>query len=98
MKALSEWDSKLRLGQRLPRPAEILAISRAQAEEFAASMEGRIVANPPTISPDTISLVKPTYNLHWDVSNVLGAKNASLDTRRLDDSDGQFADRRPIEA
>ncbi|MFH1071146.1 MAG: dockerin type I repeat-containing protein [Candidatus Glassbacteria bacterium] len=63
-------------GQILNRNEQRLEKDVAQA---AMQVEGRIVANPPTISPDTISLVKPTYNLHWDVSNVLGAKNASLE-------------------
>jgi acetate---CoA ligase (ADP-forming) subunit beta len=53
MKALSEWDSKLRLGQRLPRPTEILATSRAQAEEFAAAMGGRIVAKASGVAHKT---------------------------------------------
>ena len=38
-----------------------------------------VVANPPQISPDTISLVVPNYTLKWDATNVLGAKNASLE-------------------
>lgn len=44
MKALSEWDSKRRLGDRLPCPVETLATSRAQAQEFAATVDGRLVA------------------------------------------------------
>jgi len=38
-----------------------------------------IVANSPDVEPDTISLVAPLYTLTWDVSNVLGAKNAALE-------------------
>ena len=53
MKALSEWDSKLRLGQRLPRPAEILAISRAQAEEFAATIGSQVVAKASGVAHKT---------------------------------------------
>jgi len=44
MKALTEWDSKQRLGDSLPRPAETLATSSAQAREFAATVNGSIVA------------------------------------------------------
>ena len=53
MKALSEWDSKLRLGQRLPRPAEILAKSRAQAEEFAATIGSQVVAKASGVAHKT---------------------------------------------
>jgi acetyl-CoA synthetase (ADP-forming) len=53
MKALSEWDSKQRLGKRLPRPAEILATSRAQAEEFAAAVDGPIVAKASGVAHKT---------------------------------------------
>ena len=44
MSALNEWDSKMRLGDQLPRPAERLASSREQAQQFAASVDCRIVA------------------------------------------------------
>ena len=43
-----------------------------------------IVANPPQLSPDTISLVVPNYTLKWDATNVLGAKNASLEISKPD--------------
>jgi hypothetical protein len=55
MKALNEWDSKQRLGDRLPRPAEILATSRAQAKEFAAAVGGPIVAKASGVAHKTES-------------------------------------------
>jgi len=42
-------------------------------------MDRKIVANTPTISPDTVSIVAPEYFLEWDISNVLGAKGAALE-------------------
>jgi acetyl-CoA synthetase (ADP-forming) len=53
MKTLNEWDSKLRLGDQLPRPAEIQATSRAQAEQFAATLEGPIVAKASGVAHKT---------------------------------------------
>lgn len=44
MRTLSEWESKQRLGPALPRPREILASSREMSEEFAAQVNGPIVA------------------------------------------------------
>ncbi|MBW7996139.1 MAG: hypothetical protein FVQ81_06115 [Candidatus Glassbacteria bacterium] len=43
------------------------------------SAQGRAPANAPLLQPDTISLVTPQYVLSWDVSNILGAKNAALE-------------------
>ncbi|MCE5270355.1 dockerin type I domain-containing protein [bacterium] len=43
-----------------------------------------IVANSPKISPDTISIVSPLYNLNWDVSNVLGARDAAVEISKVD--------------
>jgi hypothetical protein len=43
------------------------------------AMDRLILTNPPLLEPDTISLVAPAYTLKWDVSNVLGAKNAALE-------------------
>ena len=68
-------------GQILNRNEERLQSDITQA---TMQVEGRIVANAPTVSPDTISLVKPAYTLHWDVSNVLGSKNASLEISKVD--------------
>lgn len=53
MKALSEWESKQRLGDRLPRPAEILATSRGQAKAFAATVDGPIVAKASGVAHKT---------------------------------------------
>jgi len=53
MKTLNEWDSKQRLGERLPRPAEILATSRAQAEQFAVAVNGPIVAKASGVAHKT---------------------------------------------
>lgn len=53
MRVLNEWDSKARLGHRLPRPAEILALSRAEAEAFAARIEGPIVAKASGVAHKT---------------------------------------------
>jgi hypothetical protein len=44
MKTLNEWDSKIRLGQQLPRPAEIRASSLNQARKFVDSADGPVVA------------------------------------------------------
>jgi len=53
MKALNEWDSKQRLGGQLPRPAEILAASREQAEQFAATVKGPVVAKASGVAHKT---------------------------------------------
>jgi acetyl-CoA synthetase (ADP-forming) len=53
MKALNEWDSKQRLGNGLPRPAEILSTSLAQAQEFAAAVNGPIVAKASGVAHKT---------------------------------------------
>lgn len=42
-----------------------------------------IVANSPTIEPDTISIVAPVYTMNWDVSNVLGAKDAAVEIGKV---------------
>ncbi len=42
-----------------------------------------IVANSPTIEPDTISIVAPLYTMNWDVSNVLGAKDAAVEISKV---------------
>ena len=53
MKALNEWDSKRRLGDGFPRPAEIRATSSVQAQEFAATVDGPIVAKASGIAHKT---------------------------------------------
>jgi len=53
MKTLNEWDSKQRLGDQLPRPAEILATSRAQAQQFAAEVKGPVVAKASGVAHKT---------------------------------------------
>jgi len=53
MKTLSEWDSKRRLGDLLPRPAEIRATSREQAEAFAAAAKGPFVAKASGVAHKT---------------------------------------------
>jgi acetyl-CoA synthetase (ADP-forming) len=53
MKALNEWESKLRLGDRLPRPAEIRALSQAQAQQFADSVDGPVVAKASGVAHKT---------------------------------------------
>ncbi len=53
MKTLNEWESKQRLGGQLPRPNEILASSRAQAEEFAAEISSPIVAKASGVAHKT---------------------------------------------
>jgi acetyl-CoA synthetase (ADP-forming) len=53
MNALSEWDSKQRLGSKLPRPAEILATSLQQAQAFAATIDGPIVAKASGVAHKT---------------------------------------------
>lgn len=53
MKTLSEWDSKQRLGDQLPRPLETLATSSAQAEDFASEVKGSIVAKASGVAHKT---------------------------------------------
>lgn len=53
MKTLNEWDSKARLGDQLPRPAEILATSREQAQQFAATVNGPVVAKASGVAHKT---------------------------------------------
>jgi len=55
MKTLNEWDSKARLGDQLPRPAEILATSREQAQQFAATVNGPVVAKASGVAHKTES-------------------------------------------
>ncbi|MEA1997415.1 MAG: dockerin type I repeat-containing protein, partial [Gemmatimonadota bacterium] len=42
-------------------------------------IDRHIVANKPEFEPDTISIVAPSYVIKWDVSNVLGARDAALE-------------------
>lgn len=53
MQALTEWESKCRLGTGLPRPAERLAGSRQQAEEFAAAIAAPLVAKASGVAHKT---------------------------------------------
>ena len=53
MKALNEWDSKRRLVGGFPRPAEIRATSSVQAQEFAATVDGPIVAKASGVAHKT---------------------------------------------
>ena len=53
MMALNEWDSKDRLGDSLPRPAETLAASSVEAQEFAATVNGPIVAKASGVAHKT---------------------------------------------
>ncbi len=53
MRALNEWDSKQRLGGRLPRPVETRAASVAQAQEFAGTVDGPIVAKASGVAHKT---------------------------------------------
>ncbi len=53
MKTLSEWDSKQRLGKGLPRPAEALTRSRLEAEQFAATIKGPMVAKASGVAHKT---------------------------------------------
>jgi acetate---CoA ligase (ADP-forming) subunit beta len=53
MTALNEWDSKIRLGEQLPRPAEILATSRDQAQQFVDSLTGPVVAKASGVAHKT---------------------------------------------
>lgn len=53
MKTLNEWESKKRLGDQLPRPAELLASSREQAEKFAADLDGPVVAKASGVAHKT---------------------------------------------
>ena len=55
MKTLNEWDSKARLGDQLPRPVEILATSREQAQQFAATVNGPVVAKASGVAHKTES-------------------------------------------
>lgn len=53
MKTLNEWDSKQRLGDQLPRPAEILATTREQAQQFSADLNGPVVAKASGVAHKT---------------------------------------------
>ena len=53
MKILNEWDSKARLGDQLRRPAETLATSREQAQQFAATVNGPVVAKASGVAHKT---------------------------------------------
>lgn len=53
MKTLNEWDSKQRLGDQLPRPTELLACSREQAEQFANNVGGPVVAKASGVAHKT---------------------------------------------
>jgi acetyl-CoA synthetase (ADP-forming) len=52
---LNEWDSKGRLGNSLPRPVETLTTSRLQAQDFAARVNGPIVAKASGVAHKTES-------------------------------------------
>lgn len=72
MRTLNEWDSKQRLGDRLPRPAEILATSRAQARQFAVEVKGPVVAKASGVAHKTeaglvrLGLAADTIGDVWD--------------------------------
>jgi len=53
LKTLNEWESKQRLGERLPRPTEILSRSRPEAQAFAAALDGPIVAKASGVAHKT---------------------------------------------
>lgn len=53
MRALSEWDSKQRLGDGLPYPKEMLSTSRKQAQEFTAALGGPVVAKASGVAHKT---------------------------------------------
>ena len=53
MKTLNEWESKARLGDQLLRPAETLATSREQAQQFAARIDGPVVAKASGVAHKT---------------------------------------------
>jgi len=78
MKSLSEWDSKQRLGGQLPRPAEIRAKSRAQAEEFTATSGGPFVAKASGIAHKTeggfvrLGLAASDIGKAWDELSAAG--------------------------
>ena len=78
MKTLNEWDSKARLGDQLPRPAEILATSREQAQQFAATVNGLVVAKASGVAHKTesdlvrLGLVPADIGEVWDDLAVAG--------------------------
>lgn len=78
MKALSEWESKRRLGDKLPRPAEILATSRQQAEAFAATIDGPLVAKASGVAHKTegglvrFGLAPSDIGAAWDALSTAG--------------------------
>jgi hypothetical protein len=53
MKTLNEWESKARLGDQLLRPTETLATSREQAQQFAATVNGPVVAKASGVAHKT---------------------------------------------
>ncbi|MBN2289921.1 MAG: hypothetical protein JXQ83_11355 [Candidatus Glassbacteria bacterium] len=71
-----QQEQDLPASARLDRREWRLDVQRAQE---SASSNRTIVANPPKLTPDTISVVAPQYTLEWDVSNILGARGVSLE-------------------
>lgn len=53
MITLNEWDSKARLGDQLLRPAETLATSREQAQQFATTVKSPVVAKASGVAHKT---------------------------------------------
>ena len=78
MRALSEWDSKGRFGDRLPRPAETLASTRAEALQFVASHHGPFVAKASGVAHKTerrlvrLGLDRAEVGAAWDVLAAAG--------------------------
>jgi len=52
---------------------------RLKSTDQEGQIDRLIIANKPVFKPDTISIVAPAYSMEWDVSNVLGAKDATLE-------------------
>jgi acetyl-CoA synthetase (ADP-forming) len=78
MTALNEWESKQLLGNQLPRPAEIRALSREQADQFADSIDGFIVAKASGVAHKTedglvrLNLRPADVAVVWDELSAAG--------------------------
>jgi hypothetical protein len=69
------------MGETILNRSEVIPEGRLRSENMDA--QGRVPANAPLLEPDTISIVSPQYKLSWDVSNILGAKNAALEIGKV---------------
>lgn len=83
MRSLNEWESKQRLGEGLPRPREILACSRDEAEQFAAGIDGPIVAKASGVAHKTEGNLVRLGLDRAEIAGIFGELAAAGDGRVL---------------